>query len=222
MPRTRVKICGVCRPEDAAAAVRHGADAVGMVRVRERERYVSIADAKAIAAELPAFVMPVLLYVDPTPDEVIADLVQFGRSVVIQLNGGEPISTLTALRGVTVITAVRVDEQIHDRLDVLREANLPNLGGIILETPGQMGGSGVANDWKTVAALQAKGAFDSLPPLIAAGGLGPLSVGQVIRDIKPFAVDVSSGVDETKRQKSEKKIAAFIEAVRQADSAKEK
>src|SRR5258705_9868089 len=112
MPHTRVKICGVCRPEDAAAAVRHGADAVGMVRVRERERYVSIADAKAIAAELPAFVMPVLLYVDPTPDEVITDLVQFGRSVVIQLNGGEPISTLTALRGVTVITAVRVDEQI--------------------------------------------------------------------------------------------------------------
>ena len=218
MPRTRIKICGVCRPEDASAAVRHGADAVGMIRVRGKERYVSIAEAKEITSQLPAFVTPVLLYVDPTPDEVIADLVQFGRSVVIQLNGDEPASTLTALRGVTVIKAVRVDVNVRETLAKLIEAAPTNLGGIVLETPGQVGGSGIGNDWKRVAALQAEGAFDGLPPLIAAGGLTVSSVGQVVRDIKPFAVDVSSGVDQTKREKSEAKIAAFVAAVRDAES----
>ncbi len=218
MPRTRIKICGVCRPQDAAAAVKYGADAVGMIRVRGKERYVSIADAKAIAGELPAFVTPVLLYVDTTPDEVISDIVQLGRPVTIQINGEDPVSTLTALRGVTVIRAVRVDATITDRLSELRSAELPNLVGIVLETAGQVGGSGVGNDWKTVAKLQADGAFNCLPPLIAAGGLTIGSVGQVIRDIRPYAVDVSTGVDETKREKSEKKIAAFIHEVRKADT----
>ncbi len=216
MPRTRIKICGVCRPQDAAVAVKYGADAVGMIRVRGKERYVSIADAKAIAAELPAFVTPVLLYVDTTPDEVISDIVQLGRPVTIQINGDDPVSTLTALRGVSVLRAVRVDATITERLAELRTAELPNLVGIVLETPGQVGGSGVGNDWKTVAQIQADGAFNGLPPLIAAGGLTIGSVGQVIRDIKPYAVDVSSGVDETKREKSEKKIAAFIQEVRKA------
>jgi len=220
MPRTRVKICGVCRPEDAAVAVRHGADAIGMIRVRGKERYVSIAEAKAIIGALPAFVTPVLLYVDPTPDEVIADVVQIGRTVTIQLNGEEPAKTIAGLRGVNVIKAVRVDEHIGEQLVQLREAELPNLAGIVLETPGQIGGSGVANDWDTVAQLIKDDSFDRLPPLIAAGGLTPASVGEVIRAIRPFAVDVSSGVDvskDVKREKSEAKIAAFVAAVRNAD-----
>lgn len=217
MPSTRVKICGVCRPEDAALAVKHGADAIGMIRVRGKDRYVSIAEAKAIAAEVPAFVTPVLLYVDPTPEEVIADVVQIGRPVSIQLNGNESNQTIAALRGLTVIKALRVDEDIRAKLAHLRDAELPNLAGIVLETPGQVGGSGVANDWDFVAKLIDENAFEGLPPIIAAGGLTAASVVNVIRRIKPFAVDVSSGVDETKRQKSEAKIAAFIAAVAQTD-----
>ena len=94
-----------------------------------------------------------------------------------------------------------------------------NLKGFVLETSGtgQPGGTGVANDWAAVALHQSRGAFERLPPIIAAGGLTPESVGRVVREVRPWAVDVSSGVEESRGVKSEAKIRAFVAAVRDAE-----
>ncbi len=221
MPRTRVKICGICRPEDAAVAGRLGADAIGIVRAEEAARYVTIENARRIAAVLPAFATPVLLYVDASPDQILSDLAALGRPAMVQLNGGESAMFIRDLEGALVLKSLRADEDLQDNLTGLAGLMLPNLAGVVLESPGQIGGSGLGNDWELIRSLKDAGAFNGAPPLIAAGGLSPANVGQVVRSIRPFAVDVSSGVDESKdnkREKSESKIAAFIAAVREADS----
>ncbi|HZI77985.1 MAG TPA: hypothetical protein VFD69_00655 [Vicinamibacterales bacterium] len=216
MPRTRVKICGVCRPDDARVAADAGADAVGMVRVDGSPRQVSIDEARAIAAVLPAFVTPVLLYLEPAADIVRRDLAALGRPAVVQFQGDVPLATIAALEDVPVITAVRVETDLEPRLQLLRDTPLPNLLGLLVETPGQIGGSGVSNDWNAIGALIRDGAFAGLPPLIAAGGLTPDTVAGVIAAIRPYAVDVSSGVAESTRRKSPAKIRAFIANARAA------
>jgi phosphoribosylanthranilate isomerase len=215
MRRTRIKICGVCRPEDARLAAEAGADAVGIIRVKAAARYVEIDVARAIALALPAFVTPVLVYTDPQVQDVRQDLQQL-RQATVQLYGAESPELIRNL-GVPVIKAVRMDGDAASILHTLREAKLPNLIGVTLESPGQTGGSGKGNDWALVRKLQADGAFEGLP-IIAAGGLNPANVGQVVREIRPYGVDVSSGVEERKREKSESLIRGFVEAVRGADA----
>lgn len=215
--RTRIKICGLCRPEDAAMAARLGADAIGIVRAEGAGRYVTIEEAKAIAAAVPEFVTPVLLYVNATAEQILEDLRTLDRTALVQLNGDETPEFIARLLGTPVFKSVQVDVQITNRLKKLREAQLGNLAGIVLESPGQTGGSGVNNNWQLAASLVKENAFADLPPLIAAGGLTPQNVGQVIRAVHPYAVDVSTGVEETKRQKSEEKVKAFISAVQAAD-----
>lgn len=214
--RIRVKICGVCRPEDARVAADAGADAVGMVRVDASPRHVSIGEARAIAAVLPAFVTPVLLYFEPSADVVRRDLAELGRPAVVQFQGDVTLDTMAALEDVPLLKAVRVDGDAAIRLQTLRDVRPPNLLGLVLETPGQVGGSGVSNDWAAIAALIGDGVFAGLPPLIAAGGLTPDNVADVIRRIRPYAVDVSSGVEASKRQKSHGKIRAFVANARAA------
>jgi phosphoribosylanthranilate isomerase len=101
----------------------------------------------------------------------------------------------------------------------IAEHELINFAGMLLETANTAvaGGAGIANDWETIREVQASGLFDGLPRLIAAGGLTPDTVAAVIRSLRPFAVDVSSGVEEVRRQKSKAKIEAFVAAVREAD-----
>lgn len=216
VPHIRVKICGVCRLEDARVAADAGADAVGMVRVNGSPRQVSMDEARAIAAVLPAFVTPVLLYLEPSADVVRRDLAALGRPAAVQFQGNVTVDTMAELADVPLLKAVRVDAGAEPRLRLLRDTQLPNLVGLVLETPGQIGGSGVSNDWAAIGALLAKGAFAGLPPLIAAGGLTPENVADVIATIRPYAVDVSSGVAESTRQKSHKKIRAFIANARAA------
>jgi phosphoribosylanthranilate isomerase len=208
--RVRVKICGVCRPEDARVAAEAGADAIGMVRIEDSPRQVSIDEARAIATVLPAFVTPVLLYLAPSAEVVRRDLAELGRPAAVQFQGEVSLATMAELADVPLLKAVRVDAAIAPRLQLLREAQLSNLVGLVLETPGQIGGSGVSNDWTAIGALIREGAFAGLPPLVAAGGLTPDTVAGVIAAIRPYAVDVSSGVAESVRQKSEAKIRAFI------------
>jgi phosphoribosylanthranilate isomerase len=124
-----------------------------------------------------------------------------------------------------VIKAVRVERgRFVQTLDTWREAirsvPLTNLAGFVLETPNTAapGGTGVPNDWETVVEAQRAGASEGLPALIAAGGLAPESVGAVVRAIRPYAVDVSSGVEETRGRKSEEKVRAFVQAVREVDA----
>jgi len=98
--------------------------------------------------------------------------------------------------------------------------DVKNLIGLLMEpgTTKEPGGTGVVNDWDEVIAAQRVGAFASLPPLIAAGGLKPENVAEVVRRLRPFAVDVSSGVEQERGVKSEEKIAAFIQNVRGGDA----
>ena len=224
MARTRIKICGVRRPEDALAAARAGADAIGLVFHAAAPRNISVEQARQILDVLPAFVTPVGVFANPDR-EFLRDVVGRLHLRHVQLNGEEAPEYVADLKQLAVIKAVRVDARFAQALDKWREATrtpgLTNLKGLVLETAGtgQAGGSGVANDWAAVRRHQSAGAFDRLPPVIAAGGLTPQTVETVVRDVRPWAVDVSSGVEESLGKKSPEKIAAFVDAVRRADAA---
>jgi phosphoribosylanthranilate isomerase len=215
MGRTRIKICGVCRPQDAVLAVSAGADAIGIIRVPSAGRYIETAAARAIISAVPVLVTPVLVYLNASADEIRADLARFDGRAIVQLNGEESPELIRQV-GVPTIKAVRMDAHADTTLVALRQAKLPNLVAVTLESPGQMGGSGVGNDWDLVRTLQAEGAFEGLA-IIAAGGLTPDNVAGIVRQVRPYAVDVSSGVEERKREKSTEKVARFVRAVREAD-----
>jgi phosphoribosylanthranilate isomerase len=216
--RTRVKICGVRRPEDAAAAARAGADAIGIVFHPAAPRYVPVEQAREILDVLPAFVTPVGLFVDSDLD-VLTHAVQALGLRHVQLNGRETPEYVAKLPALAVVKSVTVDDGIERTLGTWKAAGLKNLKGIVLETAGtgQPGGSGVANDWQRVVECRSRGVFDGLPPVIAAGGLTSGTVGDVVRTVRPYAVDVSSGVEASRGIKSASKIEAFVAAVREAD-----
>jgi phosphoribosylanthranilate isomerase len=214
VPRTRIKICGITRPQDAQAAAHAGADAIGLVFYPVAKRCVS----SELLHVLPAFVTPVALFVD----QDVAEMKQIAGALGIrhiQLHGHENPAIVAALRDFTVIKAVRAARQtLGPELDFWRESmdslDLANLQGFVFETPGTgAGGTGVENDWNAIAELQQTGAFAGLPPVIAAGGLDPGNVQAVIERLHPYAVDVSSGVEETFGEKSPAKLAGFMKAV---------
>jgi len=222
MHRTRIKICGIMRPEDAAAAAAAGADAIGMAFYAKAARNISIERAKEIFSILPPFVSAVGIFVDAEA-RYILDVANTLGLRHVQLNGHESPERVIELRGLHAIKAVRVDERLSDTLATWRRAtaemNLANLRGIVLETGNtrEAGGTGVPNDWSAIQRHRDAGAFEALPQLIAAGGLTPETVGDVVRSIRPWAVDVSSGVEISKGVKSVEKIQAFVRAVREAD-----
>lgn len=218
--RTRIKICGITRPEDGAAAAAAGADAVGLVFHPPAPRCLSIERAREIIAALPAFVTPVGLFVDVAPEHVTETARTLGLRQV-QLNGAETPEIVAALQPLAVVKAIHVErDRFGETLHRWRAAPaLTNLKGLVLETAGtgRAGGTGVANDWDTVRRHQAAGDFAGLPPIIAAGGLTPETVAAVVRNVRPWAVDVSSGVEDSPGRKSVGRIAAFVAAVRAAD-----
>jgi phosphoribosylanthranilate isomerase len=204
MPRTRIKICGITRVTDAADAARLGADAT----------------ARQIIAALPAFVTPVGLFVDADAQAILQTARDVGLRHV-QLHGSETAETVAALNGLRVIKALAVrPASLVDDLaawrDAIAQQNLQNLVGLILDSA--VGGSGVENDWTAIRGAMASGAVKGLPPLIAAGGLTPRNVAAVIRTIRPWAVDVSSGVESGPGIKSEELMAEFVAAVGEADN----
>jgi phosphoribosylanthranilate isomerase len=222
-PKTRIKICGVTRVIDAVAAVRAGADAVGMVLYPKARRCIDVATAREIVAALPAFVTPVGLFVDQGVEEVRGTAEAVGLRCV-QLHGRETAADVAALAGFAVLKAIRADRAtLAGELASWRAAvagGLSNLKGLVLETPADApGGTGMENDWAVILELQRAGAFDGLPPLIAAGGLRPENVGGVVERLRPYAVDVSSGVEgATFGEKSAERIRAFVAAVSRADA----
>lgn len=223
MPRTRIKICGICRPEDAASAAKAGADAIGLVLYPNADRCITPEQARTIIAAIPPFVVPIGLFVNSMPEE-IRGLHKALALGAVQLQGDESPELVAQLKPIPVIKALHIAANDAETPRQWREAvarlELTNLKGILLETattgPAR-GGTGVANDWTALRALQQSGAFAGLPPIIAAGGLTPQSVAEVIKLLRPYAVDVSSGVESARRQKSQEKIEAFVRAVGKAD-----
>jgi phosphoribosylanthranilate isomerase len=211
------------RPEDAAAAAAAGADAIGMVFHAASGRNVTIEQAKEILAALPPFVTPVGLFVNSSAEEIRSVSRQLNLRH-IQLHGQEQPETISQLMDMVVLKAIRVrQDQLTAILSTWKRSiatySLLNLRGLLLETDtAAPGGTGVANDWPTIARAQLAGHFKGLPPIIAAGGLTPGNVGEVVRQLRPWAVDVSSGIESALGIKFIDKMNAFVAAVRDADA----
>ena len=200
--RTRVKICGITRVEDGLAAAAAGADAIGLV-FADSPRRMTIEQARRIVAELPPFIKVVGLFVD-APDAQVAEILGQVPLDLLQFHGRE---TPEACRrhGRPYMKAIAM----RPGLDVAAEARrYPDAAGVLLDThhPQLAGGSGQAFDWTRVPA-------DIGRPVILAGGLTPENVAAAVRAVRPFAVDVSSGVEQEKGIKDAAKIAAFIRNV---------
>jgi phosphoribosylanthranilate isomerase len=217
--RTRVKICGITRVADALAAANAGADAIGMVFWHGTPRRVDVGRAREIAEALPPFVTKVALFVDPDPAEVrsVLDAVPVD---VLQFHGDEPRGLCNAF-GRPYVKAVQVKVGV-DLLEYV--SRFDDASGLLFDTfrEGAMpGGTGHTFDWSRLSPDVRQG----LPaPIILSGGLDPDNVGDAIRAVRPWAVDVSSGVEERgpdgkarKGFKDAARIAAFIRSVRDAD-----
>src|SRR3989344_1124151 len=186
--RTRVKICGITRIEDAMAAARAGADAIGLVFEPKSPRYVKPDQALAIVRALPPFVTVVGLLVNAAPDTVETIL------------GRVPLDLLQFHGDETPEQCRRYHRPYIKAIHMRPEVNLPEQArrytdaeGLLLDTAAAnvAGGSGEAFDWSLVPSGLAK-------PVILAGGLTPENVAEAVRKVHPFAVDVSSGVEQAK------------------------
>ncbi|BEQ14275.1 phosphoribosylanthranilate isomerase [Desulfoferula mesophila] len=199
----RVKICGITRLEDALAACRLGADALGFV-LAPSPRQVSPERAREIIAALPPLVSTVGVFVDAPLDEV-RGLRTFCGLDWVQLHGGEDQAYAAAL-GPRVIKAARVSAQRP-----VEEGAYPGCA-LLLDTydPQAVGGTGQSFDWSLAQSIA------RARPIILAGGLTPENVGRAIKQVQPFAVDVSSGVEKEKGVKDHERIASFIAQVRRA------
>jgi phosphoribosylanthranilate isomerase len=203
---TAVKICGVTRTQDAIAAARSGAHAIGLVFYRKSPRYVEPDAAAAIVRALPPFVTTVGLFVDAAPDEVRQVAAHVGLSM-LQFHGSEEPRYCEQFE-LPYLKAVRVREGI-DLLQYARD--FYGAKALLLDAfrEGLHGGTGATFDWALIP--------PSLPlPIVLSGGLSPENVQTAIERVKPAAVDVSSGVETSKGIKDAAKIAAFISGVRNA------
>jgi phosphoribosylanthranilate isomerase len=204
---TPVKICGLTRVEDAIAAARLGAQAVGVVLYSKSPRFVTNQQARLVVDALPPFVTPVALMVNPTKKEVEAAIEEV-RPALLQFHGDESPGFCGGF-SLPYIKALRV----RPETDLLQYASdYAAAKGLLLDTfvEGARGGTGATFDWNLIP--------PGCPlPLILAGGLDSSNVTEAIRRVRPWAVDVSSGVEVGKGIKDAAKMAAFIRGVKDAD-----
>ncbi|QEY62261.1 phosphoribosylanthranilate isomerase [Metapseudomonas lalkuanensis] len=204
MSAVRIKICGITRIEDALAAIAAGADAIGFVFYAKSPRAVTPAQARAIIAALPPFVTTVGLFVDMPRAELTRLLAEVPLDL-LQFHGDEGPEDCAGY-GRPYIKALRVKPGDDVAAAI---SHYPAASGILLDTyvPGTPGGTGEAFDWSLVPR-------DAAKPLILAGGLTPENVGDAVRQVRPYAVDVSGGVEASKGIKDAAKIQAFIQRAR--------
>jgi phosphoribosylanthranilate isomerase len=218
--RTRIKLCGMTTPDDALAAAGAGADAVGMIlHAPKARRLISLDAAAAIIKSLPPYVDPVGVFVDAGP--FAADAVSWLGLSTAQFHGDESPADVDAAAPARVLKAVKMHARtIAATLANWRSSRPRNLAGLLLEAPTlEAGGTGVANDFGLIKRLQDEDALAALPPIIVSGGLTPGNVGDVVRLLRPYAVDVSSGIEgSVYGRKDVKKMQDFVAAVRDADA----
>lgn len=216
MKRTRIKICGLTREADVQHAVQAGADAIGFVLYPNSPRAVTAARAGELARLLPPFVTPVLLFVNASAAEIAAGL-QAVPNALLQFHGDETPEQCRAA-GRPFIRAARVpvgaDAQGFDLLEYAQD--YADAQAILLDAHVQgYGGGGVAFDWTAFNWSHPRLSAGSR--LVLSGGLTPANVAEGIRLVRPWAVDVSSGVETAKGIKSAELMDRFIAAVREAD-----
>ncbi len=204
---TAIKICGITRTQDALAAAGCGANAIGLVFYAQSPRYVTPERAAELMRVLPPFVMSVGLFVDAVADEVRQTLAQ-ARVDLLQFHGNESPAYCRQF-GVPYLKALRV----RAGLDLLQYArDYHDAKALLLDAyvEGTHGGTGATFDWALIP--------KNLPlPVVLSGGLTPENITAAIQAVRPWAVDVSSGVEFQKGIKDTAKIAAFVTGVRNAD-----
>jgi len=206
--RIRVKICGVTRGQDVLAAAEAGADAIGFNCYAGSARHVPIDALAALAAQVPAFVTPVLLFVNAREADVRAAIDRVPHAL-LQFHGDEGEAECRRY-GRPYLRAVRMDEKTR-LLDC--ERSFPSALALLADAPAAgFGGGGQTFDWSLVPPPA-----ERRMPLVLAGGLNAANVGAAIALLRPAAVDVSSGVEAAKGIKEPARIRAFIAAVRAAE-----
>jgi phosphoribosylanthranilate isomerase len=205
--RTRIKFCGITRVEDACAAAAIGADAIGLVFTRRSQRFVGVDRARAIRRTLPPFLAAVALFMDDEPgwiEEVIAEV----QPDLLQFHGTESAG-LAASFARPYLKAVPMGSAAAVAACAEQHAGA---AGLLLDSHacGAPGGSGATFDWARVPRLDR--------PIVLAGGLHAGNVAQAIALVRPYAVDVSSGIELAPGIKDAAKMRAFVEAVRAAAS----
>jgi phosphoribosylanthranilate isomerase len=209
---TRIKICGITREQDARTAVASGANALGLVFYEKSPRHITPEQAARIAAAVPPFVTVVGLFVNASADDVrgVADRVPLH---ILQFHG-EETPEFCAQFGRHYLKAVRVKPGV----DLVQyAARYSGAQGLLLDAyvEGMHGGTGASFDWDLIP-------HDLPLPVVLSGGLNPDNVAQAIEAVRPYAVDVSSGVEAAKGIKDAAKVAAFINEVKRADSVRKR
>ena len=208
MHHTRVKICGITRSEDAIHAANEGVDAIGLVFYERSPRFVTSEQAAEISKSLPAFVTSVALFKDADAGTIqrVLDHVQID---LLQFHGSESAEFCRQF-ALPYIKAIGMEGGSSVHAEVLRQAeSYSDARGLLLDShaPGAAGGTGESFDWDSIPA--------GLPhPIILAGGLDVDNVAEAIASVKPYAVDVSSGVESDKGIKDAGLVTAFMNRVR--------
>ncbi len=215
--RTRIKICGLTRPEDVRAAVAAGADALGFVFYPNSPRYVSAQRAAELIAALPPFIATVGLFVNASVEQVAA----VSRSVplsMLQFHGDESAQHSAALaaaanRPFTQVFRIKPDTVGADLLEYERRYRAASnlFSGLLLDTfVDAYGGAGKVFDWSLIPK-------EIAPRVVLSGGLNAHNAIDAVVTVRPYAVDISSGVEAARGIKDARKIADFIRAIRDAD-----
>jgi phosphoribosylanthranilate isomerase len=206
--RTRIKICGIREALHGCVAADAGADAIGLVFYRESPRFVTPGAAKAVVDMLPPFVSTVGLFVDANEAKV-RDTLATVRLDLLQFHGAET-PEFCASFGVPYIKAVQMAPGV-DLLEWVGRFSSARALLVDAHVPGTPGGTGQTFDWAAIPR--------DLPiPIILSGGLTAENVGRAVREVRPWAVDVSSGVEATRGSKDPRKIVEFIRSVRSEDA----
>ena len=207
----KIKICGLTNAEDASAAVEAGADAVGFVFHKKSPRCAETAAVKAIVRGLPPFVLPIGVFVNEDA-KVVRDIMDSCGLTLAQLHGDETAAYCEML-GRPVLKEIR----IRDRRSFLALAEFQGRAGVrgfLIDafSPDAYGGTGQVADWSLAAEAA------SAATILLAGGLTPLNVSDAIRRVRPYGVDVSSGVEVSPGKKDHAKLRAFVQAARLVSS----
>jgi len=201
--RTRVKICGITRPEDGLMAARAGADAIGLVFYPPSPRAVSLAQASVIRQALPPFVSVVGLFVD-ADSGFVAEARQQLSLDILQFHGNEPVAYCEQFSA-PYLKAIRMKEDLDVAATI---AGYASASGVLLDAyrKGVPGGTGECFDWQRVPSQAAL-------PVVLAGGLNPDNAAEAVTQVAPWSVDVSGGVESSPGIKDHARVAAFIDAV---------
>jgi phosphoribosylanthranilate isomerase len=202
-PRVKVKICGTTNLKDAQLAAESGADAVGFIFYKKSPRYVVPKEAKAIISQLPPFVETVGVFVDETSDQVNR-IAEQCRLTAVQLHGDESPAFCRRVKH-RIIKAI----QVKNSSSLIGLADY-DVSGFLLDAynEGKRGGTGETFDWNLVFRAKKQG------PIILAGGLNPYNVYTAIHRVRPYGVDVCSGVEQSAGKKDPEKIEEFMRSIR--------